>query len=133
MTTQETDRSSEAATEGEGTVCFWHIRTPDAAAARVFYEELFGWEFRTINDITFAVLNRGRMIGCMIGDQPAAEAPGSVLYIYVADLPRTLRRADELGAKVLSGPQAINGGKAFADLSDPTGTVIGLFTDNWRE
>ncbi|MFJ9109810.1 VOC family protein [Streptomyces sp. NPDC102283] len=133
MTTQESGRSSDATTDGEGTVCFWHIRTPDAAAARVFYEKLFGWEFKAINDITFAVLNRGRMIGCLIGDQPGSETPGSVLYIYVFDLPQTLRRVDELGAKVLSGPQAISGGKAFADVSDPTGTVIGLFTDNWHE
>ncbi|MEI5008394.1 VOC family protein [Streptomyces sp. PmtA] len=128
----DTTRSAQAADSDEGMVVFWHLRTPDTDAARAFYGELFGWQFHEINHLTFAVLNQGRMIGCMVADKDRSEAPGSVLYVQVADLPGALKRATALGAAVVTEPINVQGTQAFADLRDPTGTVFGLWTENWQ-
>lgn len=125
------DAPGSAPVDNEGMVVFWHIRTPDTAAGRAFYGKLFGWEFMEINELTFAVQNRGRMIGCLLAEAKRSEAPGSVLYVQVADLSGKIGQALELGAEVVSGPASVPGGRAFADLRDPTGTTFGLWTENW--
>ncbi|MEO3778535.1 VOC family protein [Micromonospora sp. B11E3] len=121
-----------AANANEGMVVFWHIKTPDTTAARRFYEQLFGWQFNEINYLTFAILNQGRMMGCLVAAQEPSTSPGSVLYVEVTDLPEALRRATELGAEVVAEPLNVMGTRAFADIRDPTGTLIGLWTENWQ-
>ncbi|MER6775160.1 VOC family protein [Streptomyces bacillaris] len=134
MTTSRDHRgepAEQAVDPDEGMVVFWHLRTPDTDAARAFYSELFGWDFQEINHLTFAVRNRGQMIGCLLAEKERSEVPGSVLFVQVADVPGTLERAERLGGELVTPPMNIGGTQAFAELRDPTGTTFGLWTQSW--
>jgi hypothetical protein len=122
-------------------VVWWEIESPDPAASRRFYGELFGWTFRRDFDQPDSQLSReywlvevdGHGIGGLQGALPGATAPqaGVRLYVEVADLEATLARATALGASVERERTYLGTDDFwFANLRDPQGISVGLWTSN---
>ncbi|MDA7985121.1 MAG: hypothetical protein MPJ52_06125, partial [Alphaproteobacteria bacterium] len=56
----------------------------DFAAARRFYSEVFGWEFKVWGDDYVEILNAGLGGGFRRGDRPVSD--GTVVIIYADDI-----------------------------------------------
>jgi len=113
------------------------IATRNVAETASFYERLFGWKviqketadgfdvwiFDTGDQPRLENLRRGG-----IWERPQGDPLGVVVYVVVDDIEAVLRRAKELGGKVITAktPQ----GPAYrACFADPGGNRLGL----WEE
>jgi len=110
-----------------GTFCWVDLSTPEPAAAKAFYGELFGW---TASDAPIVTLD-GHPVAAIV-EQPASESERGVpphwnSYISVEDADATLARAGELGANVLGDSFAIEEHGRIGALIDPTGARVFLW------
>src|ERR671914_820053 len=87
-------------------VAWFEIGADDPDAIERFYGELFG-----------CVMSTG-------GRFPNYAA----FYVVVEDVAATVAKAERLGAKALLPPTTAPDGLVFAQLHDPSGNQIGLFT-----
>ncbi|MBO4205908.1 VOC family protein [Micromonospora echinofusca] len=117
-----------------GAVEWFDIRTPDPQTARRFYAEVFGWtyqDFAPLGQVLgVTIWSDGKEIGMITeAEGQAAGGAGTVLYVYAEDLRATVKKAVELGATVRSEPSMMDEESgAFADLVDPTGVPIGVWS-----
>ena len=105
-------------------VTWFEISTDDAAAARGFYAELFGWKLQVIDEINYALVDTDSGgIGGGIGE---AQGPNQVIfYIEVPDPQASLDRIEEAGGKTIV-PVTETEMVTFAQFADPQGNVVGL-------
>lgn len=110
-----------------GTLCWNELYTKDVAAARAFYEGLFGW---TINEITgatglpyFAFHNQGQPVGGMMAIQEewGEVPPNWGVYFAVEDCDATMAKAVSLDGKAEMPPIDIENVGRFVMLRDPQG------------
>ena len=105
------------------------LSTPDAAKAKAFYSELFGWTF-TDNDM-------GPM-GVYSTFKPSSGPGGGLFslpgmpthwlaYVGVEDINASTEKAKSLGATVHMGPHEIPNIGWMTILFDPTGAAIAIF------
>lgn len=124
------DAKSDVFDEAKAGHCRWNeLTTTDAPAARDFYAELLGWEFRDKmpmgerGDYLF-VDAEGRRIGAIspwIGeDQP----PAWLLYLGVDDIVRAHAAAKANGGSNVGDPHEVPGGDWVFSASDPAGARI---------
>ncbi len=113
------------------------IGTKNLEKTARFYEKLFGWKivgkdtgdglgywiFDTKSKPRLGNLQRGGM-----GLRPESEAPGVMVYIFVDNIETTLRKAVQLGGKVVRHRTA-EGSRFKAFFADPDGNMFGL----WEE
>ncbi len=113
------------------------IQTQEIERAARFYEGLFGWRvtkkdaadgsevwiFDTGGKPRLRNLRRGGL-----WSRPMGKPLGVVVYVLVDDIDGTLRKAIELGGKVVT-PKTPQGPGFRACFSDPSGNVLGL----WEE
>jgi uncharacterized protein len=115
------------------TVDWFEIGTDDPEAAQRFYGELFGWSFK--KDETDSTMDY-RMITAAGADRPSGGILGTggqfpnyaTFYVVVEDVAATVAKAERLGAKALVPPTTAPDGLVFAQLHDPAGNQIGIFT-----
>ena len=106
---------------------YWiDLTTSNPEKSAKFYREVLGWEVTAETD----EYRIGRMQGLPIGGfipQPAdSTMPDTwVTYFRAGNLEKECQRAEELGGRVLSGPQQVELGQ-MALLSDVTGALFGL-------
>jgi predicted enzyme related to lactoylglutathione lyase len=103
----------------------------DGQKAVEFYQKAFGWTAEQFGEWPYWLVTTGP------GDQPgidggisATPAPGGqkvINTIGVDDVDEAVGKAEEAGATVLVGKQAVPGQGWVAYLSDPTGIVFGVF------
>lgn len=110
----------------------WHeLHTTDAAAARRFYEGLFGWTSRDtpMPGGTYTVFDdeRGEVGGMMTLREGSSHGPQWLPYVRVEDAARAADRAAKLGAKVPQPPREIEGGVRVVAI-DPTGAALVLYS-----
>lgn len=103
-------------------IVHFEIGGTNVERAAEFYRTLFGW---TIADGPMKSIEGAGLTGHLnaLGHKPSNY---TVVYVGVDDIRAYLARAQALGAKTLVGLIAIPAGQ-FAWLSDPTGTLIGLW------
>jgi predicted enzyme related to lactoylglutathione lyase len=115
-----------------GTVVWADLVTPDQDKAAEFYRELFDWklvEGKNMLDAKagqyFHIVHDGEFIG---GIPPAhGGAPAHwVMYFAVPECQAAIAKATSLGARVVSGPMTIEGGRQFAALADPQGAIFAI-------
>src|SRR3954453_3426578 len=96
-------------------------KKPDETAQ--FYSELFGWSIDADNPMGYRRIMTGSEHGIQGGIWPAPrQAPTFVqLFITVDNLESNVKRAVELGAKILIPPTTLPEGDAMAVLHDPQG------------
>ena len=119
-----------------GTFCWFECGTTDAAAAKKFYTELFGW---TTMDVPMPGDAQGHYTLLKIGDEdiaglyqlagPQFEGVPShwATYVTVEDVDQTAERAGTMGGEIVAPPMDIPGVGRFAVVKDPTGATISLF------
>ena len=114
---------------GAGTVSWVECLSRDPAAARGFYEKLFGWkgEEGTGGYVVFH-LDDERVAGLMgMPVSVPAEVPSHwLVYFTVVDADATCARAGTHGGTVLEPIHDIEEGR-FAVLADPAGAVFAVF------
>lgn len=120
-----------------GTFCWIELAADDAAVAKRFYTELFGWSATDNpigpgpNDIYTIYRLGGRDVAAsysMMPDQRAAGIPSNWLsYIAVESADDAAARARELGATLMSGPFDVMEHGRMAMVQDPAGAVFALW------
>lgn len=114
-----------------GAFSWSELMTPDPASAREFYAGLFGWKFDEMQmpEGTYHVIKIGdTSIGGMMRPPPGSGGmpPMWGCYVTVADADATVRRCEELGGKVIVGPQDIPGVGRFAVILDRQGAALNV-------
>jgi predicted enzyme related to lactoylglutathione lyase len=117
-------------------VAFFEIVSPDAARARAFYTELFGWTADAnpafggyaLVDTQAGEGAIGAGIGGGIG---AADEPGEAgvkIYMRVEDLEACVEKAEKLGGTLVVPPHDLPGDAGrTAIFTDPDGNQVGLW------
>jgi predicted enzyme related to lactoylglutathione lyase len=99
----------------------FELGVPDAARAKAFYGELFGWSFTTTAGENAWIETPGVRGGLHDGD----NAANIVLYFSVPDIEAAAARVRELGGTA-GEPGAAETGGRFASCRDDQGVEFGL-------
>ena len=112
------------------------LATPDPAAARSFYGELFGWtateEPTDRPGVTYTMARKGDHAAAgmmLLSEEMAASGmpPVWTTYVTVDDLEATVAKVGPAGGTVLQPPFDVMDSGRMAVLSDPAGAVISLW------
>lgn len=119
-----------------GKLIFFELITPDLAAAKRFYANLFGWTFRDIHadgiEYAEASLN-GRPVAGMVHKELAPgkqRQPIWLGFIAVRDVDGVEKTAVQHGGKILFEPHSIPDRGREAVLSDPQGAVFAILASS---
>jgi predicted enzyme related to lactoylglutathione lyase len=97
----------------------------DGRALQKFYADVFGWELDTNNPGGYGMIRDGDL-SAGIGDSQPGQ-PGFVTFYVSTDDPNaTLRRAEELGGKVIMPLTEVAPETTIALFADPEGHIVGL-------
>jgi predicted enzyme related to lactoylglutathione lyase len=113
-------------------VAFFEIISPDAARARAFYTELFGWAADANPAFGgYALVDTQAGESAIGGGIGAADEPGEAgvkIYVRVADLDGCLEQAEKLGGTLVVPPHDLPGDAGrTAIFTDPDGNKVGLW------
>lgn len=111
----------------DNTLTWNELATTDAAAAKSFYVEVFGWE-PTDMDMptgTYTTFKIGEEWAGGMMQWPDMQ-PHWLPYFQVADADSIATRAAELGAEAMLEPAAVPGVGKVAIFRDPTGAAFGF-------
>ncbi len=125
----------EFTTHAPGTFCWPELATTDAKSAGAFYHGLFGWD---VNEVpigpsqTYTMFTmRGLDVAAAAGlppEQRQQEVPPHWnMYVCVGNADETVKRAQDLGAKVLAPPFDVMDAGRMAVLQDPTGAAVSVW------
>jgi hypothetical protein len=111
----------------------WHdLTVEDAPVLRDFYAAVVGWRPEPVSmgdydDFNLVAANGQPVAGvCHARGENAEVPPAWMNYVLVADLDTSLRRATELGGRVVV-PTRDTGRDRYAVVADPAGAVLALF------
>ncbi len=119
-----------------GKVVFEELVTPDLAAAKQFYQGLFGWSFRDVQEhgvnYVQAYLDGRVVAGLVHKPMPAGEQKQSawLSFIAVRDVDAAKKTATEHGAKVLREPHDLPNRGREAVFADPQGAVFAVLASS---
>src|SRR5215213_943029 len=104
-------------------VVHFEILGRDAKRAQQFYSQLFGWNVDANNPMEYGMVSAdGNGIAGGIasaqGDPTADGKPMVTVYVEVADLDASLRKAETLGGRTVSPPMDVPGGPTIAQFAD---------------
>jgi predicted enzyme related to lactoylglutathione lyase len=102
-------------------------KAPDETAR--FYSTLFGWSIDANNPLGYRRIATGSAEGIQGGIWPAPpQSPNFVqLFIAVEDVNSSVRKAEELGAKLVIPHTVLPEGDEMAVLRDPHGMPFGVW------
>jgi uncharacterized protein len=113
-------------------VTWFEIGTGDVDAAKAFYGDVFGWTFRADGPYTLVTTTGPGPVGGIQptgADHPAgAPATYAIPCIQVKDVAATCAAAETAGGKVVIDTTSAPDGLTFAQLTDPAGALIGVWT-----
>jgi hypothetical protein len=126
---------AEVIRHAPGRFCWVELSTTDAAAARRFYANLFGWYHSLVplGDGSFYNMLRceGKEVAALyqLYEQQRSQGakPQWLLYIATNNVDETIKRVPELGGKVLIEPFDVQNGGRMAVAQDPTGAAFALW------
>jgi hypothetical protein len=109
-------------------VDFFEIGTSQPAAAREFYESLFGWHIGPATEPgRYAMIDTTR--GGLWDTTEMGGTSWAIFYVHVDDVQQSIEAAQRLGAQI-AVPLVDNGAITFAHLIDPFGNRIGIWKPN---
>ncbi len=112
-------------------VVHFEIPSTNAAEAQKFYSRLFGWKIDASNPMQYGIIKTAEGIGINGGIYQTDEGKSSTLiYVAVDDTDAYLKKAQELGGKIIKPTEVIPGMVTFALFSDPFGNVMGVVKDS---
>ena len=113
----------------KNTFVFTELNTEDPDKAKKFYKSLFAWKLsdQEMGEDVYTMIDTGvRTSGG--GMQKKGEGPTAWLpYVEVADVKRTIAKAQKLGAQVLVPFQPIGEMGSIGIFVDPTGAKMGVW------
>ena len=116
------------------TFCWVDLAASDAACAKAFYAQVFGWHYVTqhANGGTFTRCRVGaRDVASLYPLRPAQLQQGVpshwTPYIRVDDLDGTARRVASSGGRVVVAPFEVDGTARIALIEDAVGALLGLW------
>ena len=102
------------------------IRSADPDATRAFFGELFGWTYSDGAFPGYTFVDTGVEGAIPTAISPLQGGTDSVLFfIGVEDVEATLKRAEELGGKIIQPTQTVPG-VSFGVFADAQGHVVGV-------
>lgn len=108
-----------------------HVEIPsvDVEAAGKFYQELFGWKIQHVPEMNYTMWEDGSGSGGGF-PQVSDEAPAGKVLVYIDsdDIEADLRKAVQLGGRVVHEKMEIPGTGWFGMFEDPSGNVLALYT-----
>jgi len=119
-----------------GTVSWVELATTDQQAGVAFYRALFGWDLNEQPMGPTEVYSMFQMRGLDVGaaytmradEKKLGVPPHWNLYVTVANVDESARRAQELGGTLLAPPFDVMDAGRMAVVQDPTGAIIQLWT-----
>lgn len=115
-----------------GTPTWTDLISPNAEAARNFYQAVFGWQY-DVGGAEFGGYATARLgersTAGVVGDSPenAAVPPAWGLYFATNDINADVARAEALGAQTLYPAMEVGPFGSMATLTDPTGAQFSLW------
>lgn len=106
-------------------IVHFEIGCRDRKRSGAFYSKLFDWDLRdSQNEYGDQILGAG-LAGHIVS---LGHDPHNYVLVYaeVDDITSSISNAEAMGGEKMVGPLPIPGGRRFAWLKDPEGTVIGL-------
>jgi predicted enzyme related to lactoylglutathione lyase len=94
-----------------------------------FYSAMFDWDLTSTEGFPITNIPPGKgppeegVGGTILSND---RAPAITVYIQVADLAASLRKAEELGGKAVTQPFDVPNGPTIAQIEDPEGNLVGL-------
>ena len=121
-----------------GSFCWIELHTTDQAAAKKFYDTLFGW---TPNDMPMGpndfytiwkLDGRDAAAGCTLRPEQLAQhvPPHWMLYIQVDNVDTSAAKVAQLGGKVIVPPFDVFDAGKMSVIQDPTGAHFCLWQPN---
>ncbi len=102
------------------------IRSTDPDATRRFFADLFGWTYSDGAFPGYSFVDTGAEGALPTAIGPLQGGSDAVLFfIAVQDVEATLRRAEELGGKIVQPAQNVPG-VTFGVFADAQGHVVGI-------
>jgi predicted enzyme related to lactoylglutathione lyase len=115
-----------------GSPCWFELATPDQAAAKAFYSNLFGWsvaDFPLGNEQFYSMFKiNGNDVGAGYTLPQDFQAPPHwAVYFATADVDATATKVKELGGTVMHGPFDVMEHGRMAVFQDPEGAVFSVW------
>ncbi len=116
-----------------GTFCWCELGTSDSAAAKTFYEKLFGWTYADEDMGDMGTYTKVHLGGEELGGLYELKGPFEgipphwMFHIAVEDVNATAERVPGLGGKVVMPPMDIPDAGRMAVIEDATGAKVSLF------
>jgi predicted enzyme related to lactoylglutathione lyase len=128
----------EFAAHAPGTFCWPELSTTDQKGASAFYRGLFGWDVtdqpigptETYTMFKMRDLDVAAAYSMRPEERQHGAPPHWNAYVSVTTADETVKRAQELGGKVLAPPFDVMDAGRMAVLQDPTGAVISVWQPN---
>ena len=119
----------DEAMKQHGAFSWNELMTTDVAAAKKFYTEAFGWEYKDepMGEMTYTIVKAGdREIGGMMNIPPDSgeHPPVWGAYVTVDNVDETVKKVKAAGGKIHLPPQDIPGVGRFCVIQDPQGAYI---------
>ena len=119
----------DEAMKQHGAFSWNELMTTDVAAAKKFYTEAFGWEYKDepMGEMTYTIVKAGdREIGGMMNMPPDSgeHPPVWGAYVTVDNVDETVKKVKAAGGKIHLPPQDIPGVGRFCVIQDPQGAYI---------
>jgi uncharacterized protein len=123
---------AEHTSHAPGTFCWPELATSDQKAGVAFYRAVFGWDLNDVPmgpDSSYSIFQiGGKDVAAAAGLQPEERQHGVPphwnSYVSVASADDAVKKAQELGGKVLAGPFDVMDHGRMAVVQDPTGAVF---------
>ncbi len=119
----------------QGQFCWVDLMAHDAAAAKNFYGELFGWQSEdqdTHGGPPYSIFTLDKQQVAGMGEmndemKASGRPPVWSSYVDVDDADSVTKKADELGANIIMEPMQVVDAGRMAILQDPTGAFLSLW------
>ena len=128
-------RMQEAPQHKPGNFCWVELGTTNAAAAKDFYKQLFGWDYQDVPggpDMTYTMINlNGKELGGLYELTSEMRTQGIpphwLSYISVTNADEATAQATSAGATVMKGPFDVPEAGRMSVIQDPTGAVFAIW------
>jgi uncharacterized protein len=105
------------------TIDYIEFSATDIESTKKFYNQVFGWEFEDYGP-DYTSFKDGRLAGGFMKGTPAPA--GTLVVIYVDDLPDAERRVKAAGGKISKETFSFPGGSRF-HFTDPNGNELAVW------
>jgi predicted enzyme related to lactoylglutathione lyase len=109
-------------------VVWFEVMANDGEKLQSFYGKLFDWKIDASNPMKYGMVEaaNGQGIPGGIGQLEDKPWPKVTFYVSTTDIDASLKKATELGGKVLMPRTKLPAGVVLGMFADPEGNAIGL-------